>query len=410
MKRRAIVTHTIMISSFSLYRFYSDYTEKALKILKQLDYKENPFHDTLRGRVFCPRNDLTQELEYIDARELDAVARCSAVQHPCAAVIKYAKSGKTRFEVSFNHSPGEGEYVSLKAKEIDDYLKTFLAYVNQDHKACLSHVLQYSLLPILRKPPPAWKMKQDLGLSSFKDMLEQARQQNIDPNKVFDKYYAVLKYFSEKLQQNNVENARIRAAMQNNFEDLLMVWQDIKKLSCVIPSNDLVEIEVLQNPHQLHCEVNIRERKIALEKQGIKVVNYIGISKLSCYLCEVVVGDTPHRGTHGQFFWYKIYEVIKNNPLCAERLVKTLEFRIKNAPALFMPSGISSLDDFINAESSQIIHLASTLEVMGQINTRQSSDLSTDPGLERHINSGVDSKPWLCVKEELLGLPSNCLD
>ena len=118
------------------------------------------------------------------------------------------------------------------------------------------------------------------------------------------------------------------------------------------------------------------------------IVDYIGISKLSCYLCETIIKDAPHRGVHGLLYWYNVAEIILNNPKLYKKLVKDLKYHIKHNPDIFGPAKIFSVDDFINAMDEQIMLLK-----QGHKSVQHVADLSTDHEIEVSIPYELSEAP-----------------
>ncbi|MES2214522.1 MAG: hypothetical protein V4485_00675 [Pseudomonadota bacterium] len=112
--------------------------------------KLHQFQDVMRAQELDDRVDLTHNLPYQNQRELDAFARCMAIQHPCTAALKYYErsSGKTVFEVFFNHNPGEGKYAKFTQDRVEEYSEQFLRQLNKTEDAVV-HVLKHSALRVL---------------------------------------------------------------------------------------------------------------------------------------------------------------------------------------------------------------------------------------------------------------------
>lgn len=327
--------------------------------------------------IFKQREDRTLDYKYSDQRELDAVARCVAAQEPCTAVVKHSKS---HFLVAFNHDKGcapislarirdhsaKQQRIKIESDKIDQYISTFKElHKTGVPKALLCHVLKYSLgYSILKQVPIEVQLMANTELAKFHAQLEHAKYSRVNAE--------LLTHYGQLLRHMQV------LGMKKEFDALIMPFQDVMKLLKCLPC--ITEIEILSNPLMLHAEVNAVCARDKLEHAGKVVEKYIGISKLSCFLCEVIIQDHPHRGTHGLLYQYaSAKDIILDSPVLCERLLQYIETAIANDP-IFHIAGIYSLDDFINADSAQILALQDRTTLI-----IQESNLSCDESIERSI-------------------------
>ena len=107
-----------------------------------------------------------------------------------------------------------------------------------------------------------------------------------------------------EILEQNIEKFLImqREIFEENNEDLINIFvrmnQDISKLN-KLNYNDIKKIILLENPNKLHSEL-----VVSIEFPNAE---YIGIFKLSCYLCDQILNEIKigHRGTHSVLYLNK---------------------------------------------------------------------------------------------------------
>lgn len=392
-----LLQFTFRPSTVLLFHTGTSFGHHAKMVLTKL----HQLQDVMRAREFDDRVDLTHHLSYNNQRELDAFARCMAVQHPCTAVVKYQERGgnNTTFETFFNHSPGEGRYAKFSKDKIAEYGREFLDKLPTTVDA-VAHVLKYSTLRILDEhhtPGALREYSYDREVSRFKSKYQDFKSKlsgTNDTTDIFSKYTAFLQDFYH-LQQTplfhpiskhlRADHEPLQRQLIDDFEDLFIVLQDVVKLSSTIPAHSIHHVKQMPNLRGLHCEVVAEQRQKELQQDAnICVVDYIGISKLSCFLCELVVEPTPHRGKHGVFYWYDITAKVLSSKELSEKLVTKVQHLIETRQDIFGPAQIGSVGDFINASEEQIRELKFSATYI-----RQTAELSHDPQIEQdaHIPS-----------------------
>lgn len=113
-------------------------------------------------------------------------------------------------------------------------------------------------------------------------------------NKILD-FFNTTEYIFKEIQKQLYE-----CEHQNLTKVLLRITQDVYKLHA-IDYGGVKKITLLENPNKLHAELAVAEKL----KDTSTAVQYIGISKLCCYLCNEILENNlkiDHRGTHGTLY------------------------------------------------------------------------------------------------------------
>lgn len=110
-----------------------------------------------------------------------------------------------------------------------------------------------------------------------------------------------------------------------------------------------IKFQVLDNDDEFHCEVNMLYKN---KKETTEGSHYFGISKLSCFLCEIILStntNIKYAGTHGLFFSYNIDKILEDNPNVASRLIENMrKVLLEHQKEFFEESLKGCNDDVIN--------------------------------------------------------------
>jgi len=230
------------------------------------------------------------DFPYAEGRHLDAWARILNIQAPCSAVIQTVDT----LYVSFN-----------KVEKVQN--ERALEFFNY---AISTNIPKYILCTalIFNISSPSNFTKKFRGMATY------ASKQN---------------KITEFLQSN--ADKIIDQAETDAVEMLHKLNRDIAKLFDNGHLNSNINIKILDNEYGMHAELVVGQylRNIFMDDQKEQAFtrNYIGISKLCCYICDQVLNylAIDHRGTHGKLYLNK-YCFPENLDLqCITQIISNIE-------------------------------------------------------------------------------------
>lgn len=189
---------------------------------------------------------------------------------------------------------------------------------------------------------------------------------------------------------------------KKTLEMLVRPYQDIQKIVKFFNKigNNKIVYEIIDNPEGAHAELTASSYYFA--KNGNNP-EYVGISKLSCYLCDELlnVENQPHRGGHGILYLkdYKLpnkYEssastkeflALKLQEHLSKTLLSSPGEHILNTTLLNKVSKVTQFlsyyAQYMEGGSSKLTELFNNIPPRGDLD--QFDDLSSDEGYEEPL-------------------------
>lgn len=368
----------------------------------------------LLDNIMKPRMDNWKSLPY-ELRYLDTLARVFDVKlkNPCTSVVLLRGEKKQiSIGIAFNTPSNPQTLADIKkmaellqaAINDESYVSTFMMEAlskSQCYMHCIGKIQE--------------RLKAYEGVIIANPLIQETldvagtfvRFINTKVTKeVFKQYVVTLEKLSILLKANFTEDevsATLRADIfdKKTLEMLIRPYQDIQKI--ISFSNKmgikLVTYEVVNNVEGAHAE--LAASSYYFDKCG-ESPRYVGISKLSCYLCDelLTIENQPHRGGHG-ILYLKDYKLPNKYDSSAplkeflssklqEYLNKSLllkpEEHILNTTLLNKASKIiqflSYYDPYVEG-NTKLSDLLQTLPPRGDLD--QFDDLSSDEGYEEQL-------------------------
>lgn len=346
---------------FSSISYLPSDLERAGKILKLVEQ-----YPQLKKKALLVRQELDSlPLEHF---VLDVAARVFSFQDPCTSLIKHDGKLKISYNDPAGHRLGllkslenKDELVEVLDKRIKDLILTTCKSLKNRTKDGKLDVLCTAI-------------KHSSAYNDRWDSLEQILNGKlfIKQNDPDAKLYEVIKNFGDSLKDykwpwnqsavgikkvlatkamimgiRSDEQLKLLASMDRDedlvdryfrvidhqdsgadarkevLENMLAVLADATKLHYhleLLGDVNSMQVEILKNDNKLHCEVNSLSQ---FTNEFAHSTNYIGISKLCCFLCEVVLSHykVPHSGTHGLLFSYPVSTILEKDPSLATAIV-----------------------------------------------------------------------------------------
>lgn len=210
---------------------------------------------------------------YKDGRYLDAWARLLDIQKPCSAVSSF----RDKLYISFNTTEKiQHQKIKIISFAIEDCI------TNKEPLSMLCAILLFNV-----KSSHNNKDYQALIGKAFK----------IPNIKEWNDFYKTNGMIIVELVQKNSKE----------------IYEDIKRDVDNLYKNDLLscQVKIINNKEKLHAEIAVAtylKSEILEKKEDVdlsyKSPIYIGISKLSCYICDKILHSwkVDHRGTHGKLY------------------------------------------------------------------------------------------------------------
>lgn len=239
------------------------------------------------------------------------------VDHASTCLCDYSKIGDT-IAFSIVSALAYGVHFKSLYEEVIDAIQDLEGWP-EEHTLCLRHLLKITEEFLLTVK----QYKDEVG-SNFHEASTYMVQ---DKERLLEQYFAILDYAVR--HQDEIEETVLLKLM---LKHMLPILNDVVRVNyCFSKTTDALDIEVLDNEHKLHCEVNV------LEKFGSNI-DYIGISKLSCFLCHVILESkgihyneasklgisNAYAGIHGLFFYYDPRHLLEDEDI-ANGIVEYME-------------------------------------------------------------------------------------
>ena len=263
-----------------------------------------------------PKQDLIPNTQYSD-RILDALARIfHGVSLPCTAVcivedtlyVTYSVTG-TNIATLYPKATTKAQKIHASLKFTIDNNKTYVDFRNwllrEEHKFYLSKEI-FDNEKSLYIDETDLVLQQEIGLrKEIEDFLNLKGDELVGINVYYDSLINNLNTAygldNHKLKTiiNYIDSAKSKMVYLKDRID-----QDCYKIVKYYGSYGIanLKLEFVPNPGNLHAELNLRQ-KFAMNS------GYIGISKLSCFLCDIFLkheeelyGGNLHLGGHGIAF------------------------------------------------------------------------------------------------------------
>lgn len=220
------------------------------------------------------------DVNYSNGRYLDAWARIFDIQDPCSAVTEI----EGILYISFNQVEKRANESALKIIQVAFVMdvQAALCTVLLFNKAFVEAMKTTGLVNSTFKPI----IGQLIQASKKSDIAIKETIENTTPN--------ILKIQKEILNGKNTDQIKV----------LLRITQDVYKVYSKYNISE--KVTLLMNPDHLHAELIIAEKLkdyiISNPDSGLNP--YIGISKLSCHLCNEILNNLSidHHGTHGTLY------------------------------------------------------------------------------------------------------------
>lgn len=342
---------------------------------------------------------------YDKTRYLDAVSRIFNIipKNPCAAVrlLEVKDEQEIILLIAFNQEAAKIKNVQRKVFEnLKDLLNTALVH-GADEKTIAQ------LLATTLKHSTAYIKLRDTVFSKLDDLENNALKKAIinwastvkssnDEAKIYHSYIQVLTVMkTNKVGKDEDFKKEIYKMIIRPFQDVLKVVETLKIYQ-------KISFKAVRNDDNAHAEVAISACDVESDKED-KYSGYIGISKLSCYLCHTLLDklDVPFRGTHGIFYghgWSLPNKLIEHQEFIDQHVKELLSNKLKalkegteldklnsknKGLILSSVSWLQELDSD-NVEIQQLFDYFSGIGDTGDLN--QENDLSDDEELESQIN------------------------
>ena len=252
-------------------------SKELLKRFEVLQRTMSPLMDEGMMTSSISEREDRSNTHYTDGRYLDAWARVLNIQAPCSAVVQVNQI----LYVSFNKVEKSANELALKNIEYGRIISpTVLLFV--------SFVFNRNVIDETKtQDSPYHKFfKQSLG-----KLLEAGKQATP---------LEAIRHVAESNIQEffGIQQDIFKGDNWKLISVVLRINQDVIKLSKFHYRNVEI-IALLDNPEKVHGELVVAT-KLALSG----ALPYIGISKLSCYLCHEALDyfHQEHRGTHGTLY------------------------------------------------------------------------------------------------------------
>ena len=224
--------------------------------------------------------------DYESLRYLDAWARVLNIKTPCSAVAQIDET----IYLSFNKvEQGTNQNtLNIIKKHLDNDNRDFLFPTLLCNTALAEQTL-YST-------PLAKKMK--LNLETVRGKLFAGAKKNISGQNIITEQdkTTLLKLQEELFASYNSKDQKL-------IKVLLRINQDVSKI-IFYKKNTNIDFQLIDNPKELHAELAVLSW---IKEHKLGKLHYIGISKLSCYLCTETLDelDISYRGSHGKLYLNK---------------------------------------------------------------------------------------------------------
>ena len=289
-------------------------------------------------------------LSYKDKRYLDAWARILHIQGQCSAIFQ----DNEILYITF--SPA----VAKSSEEVYDIIQ---CGIDVNIEAVLLTVLSFNrdIIHTLNR-----------STSSLANILETMPAKLVAAKKK----NKLLNFFQDNAITISIEIKNTLKEMKDEkfTKGLKRLIQDIFKLN-LIGYGGVKKIIYVENDEKLHAELALAE-KLKTNKNAIQ---YIGVSKLCCYICDEILTNKwqiDHRGTHGTLYLNGFTLPPSLDIKYAEELLEKIDNHRK--------SGWLEADDRIT--NNEII--------IYQHRHTEEPDLSDDEELERKIKINDDTSLW----------------
>ncbi len=301
----------------------------------------------LLDNVMKPRVDQWEKHAYIGFRYLDTLARIFDVKpkNPCTSVVPLKTSTKAAFKIAiaFNSDATQQNISDIKkiagllqySIQNKNYLASFIAEVfskSQCYIHCISKIQEKLKLHELDN------INNTLIKGTYIEIEKLIRLiNNKDSQSILGQYELTLTKLGLLLKEDFNSDPESLKVTQDLFDKktiqmLLRPYQDIIKIINFSheQGKQFIEYELINNTNGAHAE--LAASSFYFHKYQTKS-KYLGISKLSCYLCDLILSkeDQGHRGTHG-ILYVKDYKLPSQyeEPTVKEFLVSNLQSYLEN--------------------------------------------------------------------------------